>query len=147
MARYVAGALTTAGSTTLPVFALVGGTTVVARIREIGVFNTTATAVALKLCRLSTAGTPGTTITPASLPVFDPAGSLVTVRNTYSGTAPTTTDLGYRVQLGAAVGSGFVWTWDDWELTTDKVASNGIGALVENGTGQALQFYIKWYEG
>lgn len=146
MARFVAGALSSAGSTTLPVFALVGSATVVARVREIGIFNTTATAVAIKLARLSTAGTPGASITPAALPAFDPATSGVTVRNTYT-VAPTTTDLGFRAVLGAAVGSGFVWTWDDWELTTSAVANSGIGALVENGTGQALQFYVKWYEG
>jgi hypothetical protein len=132
MARYSAGALTTAGSTTLPVCALVG--------------TTTATAVALKLVRLSTAGTPGATVTPAALPGFDPATSLMTFRNTYT-VAPTTTDLGFRCVLGAAVGSGFVWTFDDFELTTAAVASSGIGVMVDNGTGQALQVYMKWYEG
>lgn len=146
MARFSAGALTGAGTTALPLIALVGGTTVVARIREIGITNTTATAAAYKLCRLSTAGTPGATITQAALPGFDPATSLVTIRNTYT-VAPTITDLGYRAQLGAAIGSGFVFTFDDWELTTAAVANSGIGVVVENGTGQPLQVYMKWYEG
>lgn len=145
MARFVAGGLTTAGSTTLPIIALVGGTTVLARIREIGLFNTTATAVALKLCRISTAGTPGTTLTASAMNT-DPAAAVATVRNTYTSTAPTTTDLGFRCQLGAAIGSGFVFTFDDFDLTTLVAANAGVGVLVENGTGQALQAYIKWYE-
>ena len=57
--RYSAGLLTTAGSTTLPIAALVGASTIRPRVWEIGVFNTTATAVALKLVRMTTAGTPG----------------------------------------------------------------------------------------
>lgn len=145
MARYAAGGLTTAGSTTLPVFALLGGTTVVARIREIGVFNTTATAVALKLVRVTTAGTPGATLTSQPIGI-DPNASVALLKNTYSSTAPTTVDLGYRCVLGAAVGSGFVWTFDDWDLTTLLAANSAIGAVVENGTGQALQMYVKWFE-
>jgi hypothetical protein len=100
MARFAAGGLTTAGSTTLPVFALIGGTGVLCRIREIGVFNVSSVAVALKLCRLSTAGTPGATLTAAALNT-DPATAVDVLKNTYT---------------------------------------------VENGTGQALQAYVKWYE-
>jgi hypothetical protein len=145
MARFAAGGLTTAGSTTLPVFALLGGTTVVARIREIGVFNTTTTAVALKLCRVTTAGTPGATLASQATGI-DPNASVALLKNTYTSTAPTTVDLGFRSILGAAVGSGFVWTFDDWDLTTLLAANSAVGALVENGTGQALQCYVKWYE-
>jgi hypothetical protein len=145
MARFVAGGLTTAGSTTLPLFALVGGTTVVARIREIGVFNTTTTPVALKIVRLTTAGTPGATLA-AQASGIDPNAAVATLKNTYSGTAPTLVDLGFRCVLGAAIGSGFVWTFDDWDLTTLLAASSGVGVVVENGTGQALQAYVKWYE-
>jgi hypothetical protein len=145
MARFAAGGLTSAGSTTLPIFGLLGGTTVVARIREIGVFNTTTTAVALKLCRITTAGTPGATLTSQATGI-DPNASVALLKNTWSSTAPTTVDLGYRCVLGAAIGSGFVWTFDDWDMTTLLAANSAIGALVENGTGQALQCYVKWYE-
>lgn len=146
MPGFVAGGLTTAGSTTLPVVALVGSASVRCRIREIGVFNTTSTAVALKLCKLTTAGTPGSTLTAASLDPADPAANVGVLKNTYSSTAPTTSDLGFRCVLGAAVGSGFVWTFEDFELTTLVAANSGIGILVENGTGQALQTYFKWRE-
>lgn len=146
MAIFSAGFLTSAGSTTLPVWALVGSAAVKPRILEIGVFNTTSTAVALKLCRLSTAGTPGTSATSAGIDGTDPEAAVAVLKNTYSSTAPTTTDLGYRCVLGAAVGSGFVWTFNDQEMVVTVAANAGIGMLVENGTGQALQVYVKWRE-
>lgn len=146
MSLYAAGGLSTAGSTTLPVFALVGSASVACRILEIGVFNTTSTAVALKLCRLTTAGTPGTSLTVDKMNPQDPAANVGALRNTYSSTAPTTSDAGFRCVLGAAVGSGFVWTFADYEMQTLVAANAGVGCLVENGTGQAIQFYVKWKE-
>jgi hypothetical protein len=128
------------------VVALVGSAGVKAGVLEIGVFNTTATAVALKLCRLTTAGTPGATLTAAGLEPSNPLASVAVLKNTYTSTAPTTSDLGFRCVLGAAVGSGFVWTFRDGEFDTLVAANAGIGILVENGTGQALQTYWKWRE-
>jgi hypothetical protein len=145
MARFSAGGLTGAGSTTLPLVALVGTAGVHARVREIGVFNTTATAVALKLVRLTTAGTPGSTFTSQNGSV-DPTASIALLKGTYTSTGPTLVDMGYRCVLGAAVGSGFVWTFEDFDLTTLIAANAGIGIVVENGTGQALQTYWKWLE-
>jgi hypothetical protein len=146
VSTFSAGGLTTAGSTTLPVFALVGSASVLCRVLEIGVFNTTATAVALKLCRLTTAGTPGSTLTSDKMNPADPTANVGLLKNTYSSTAPTTSDAGFRTVLGAAVGSGFVWTFADWEFCTLVAANAGIGCLVENGTGQALQCYVKYRE-
>lgn len=145
MARFAAGVLTTAGSTTLPIFALTGGTTVRPHIVEIGVSNTTATAVALKLVRLSTAGTPGATAT--SNQVTDPEGpaSIALAKGTYTVTA-TNTDLGYRCVLGAAIGSAFIWTFGDAGLVIPATANAGVAILVENGTGQACQAYCVWDE-
>lgn len=145
MARFAAGVLTGTGSITLPIFALTGGTTVRPHIVEIGVSNTTATAVALKLVRLSTAGTPGSTAT--SNQVTDPEGpaSIALAKGTYTVTA-TMTDLGYRCVLGATIGSAFIWTFGDAGLVIPATANAGVGILVENGTGQACQAYAVWDE-
>lgn len=145
MARYSAGGLTTAGSTTLPIAALTGGTTVRPKIREIGVFNTTATAVALKLARLTTAGTPGSTLASEPHADEEPA-SVALLKNTYSSTGPTLVDLGYRCVLGAQVGSAMIWTFSEPGLAIPAVANSGIGIVVENGTGQACQVYFVWDE-
>lgn len=146
MARFAAGVLTTAGSTLLPIFALTGGTTVRPHITEIGVSNTTSTAVALKLCRITTAGTPGSTATSSQ--VTDPEGpaSIALAKGTYTSTGPTLVDLGYRCVLGATVGSAFIWTFGDAGLVVPATASNGVGIVVENGTGQACQCYVVWDE-
>ncbi len=144
MPRYSGGALTSAGSTTLPLMALTGGTTVRPKIVEIGVSNTTATAVALKLCRISTAGTPGSTITPEKVTDPEGAANVAVLKQTYTSTGPTITDLGYRCQLGAAIGSGWVWTFSG--LAVPATANAGIGVVVENGTGQACQIYVVWDE-
>ena len=146
MSKAVAGLTTSAGSTTLPICALVGGTGGRIRITEIGVFNTTTTAVNLVLCRLSTAGTPGTAATSRLTDQGDAATLVGTLRNTYTGTAPTTTELGIGFPLGAAVGSGLIMTFPDDTLTISATANSAIGLLVESGTGQACRVWFRWAE-
>lgn len=146
MARFVAGLTTSAGSTTLPIAALVGGTGARIRIYEIGVFNTTTTAVNLVLCRLSTAGTPGTSATSRLLDQSDAQTTTGVLKNTYTSTAPTTAELGIGFPLGAAIGSGMILTFSDNELVIEKVANSAIGFLVESGTGQACRLWMKWIE-
>lgn len=146
MSKAVAGLTTSAGSTTLPICALVGGTGGRIRITEIGVFNTTATAVNLVLCRLSTAGTPGTAATSRLTDQADAATLVGTLRNTYTGTAPTTTELGIGFPLPAAVGAGLIMTFPDDTLTISATANSAIGLLVESGTGQACRVWFRWAE-
>lgn len=145
MARYSAGVLTGAGSTTLPIISLYSGASVGPKIREIGVFNTTSTAVALNLVRLTSAGTQGASQTEAK---HDPdsAAASCDCRATHTGAPTLGDDLGYRASLGAAVGSGVIWTFGDTGLRVATGAANGIGVIVENGTGQACQAYIVWDE-
>jgi hypothetical protein len=143
--RYSAGLLTTAGSTTLPIIALVGASTIRPRIWEIGVFNTTATAVALKLVRMTTAGTPGTAASAIATHIPEDSAPVAAVRGTYSVTA-TMTDAGYRCVLGAAVGSGCIWTFGDSGFVLPAATAAGVGIVVENGTGQACQAYFVWSE-
>lgn len=146
MPRYSAGVKTGAGSTTLPLISLYASAAVGAKIREIGAFNTTATAVDIKLTRMTTAGTQGAGLTEAPHDPDGPAASCTAV-TTHSGTAPTLgADLGYRASLGAAIGAGVIWTFGDQGIRIAVGTGNGIGILIENGTGQALQAYIVWDE-
>lgn len=146
MSRYAAGGLTTAGSTTLPLASIYSSASGRIFITEIGVFNTTATAVALKLVRLTTAGTRPTAWTSAPESLEDTAAAIGLVYGTHTVAPTLGADLGTRVVLGAAVGSGIVWTWPDRTLTVTATANAGIGLIVENGTGQPCQFYVKWGE-
>lgn len=146
MPRYSAGVKTGAGSTTLPIISLYGVANIGAKIREIGVFNTTAIAVDIKLVRITTAGTQGSGLTEAKHDPNTPAASC-TAFTTHSSTGPTLgDDLGYRASLGAAVGAGVIWTFGDTGLIVPTGTGNGIGVIVENGTGQACQAYIVWDE-
>lgn len=142
MSRYASGILTTAGSTTLPIFSIYGAATGRPYINEIAIWNTTSTAVALRLVRLTTAGTRGTTITPSPLSMEDPAPAIASCYGTHTVAPTLGVDLGYRVVLGASVGSGVIWTWPDRVLTISATANAGIGVIVENGTGQACQVYV-----
>jgi hypothetical protein len=143
--RYSAGLLTAAGSTTLPIAALVGASTIRPHIWEIGVFNTTAVAVALKLVRMTTAGTPGAAASAIATHVPEDSAPVGAVRGTYTVTA-TMTDAGYRCVLGATVGSGCIWTFGDSGLVIPAVTAAAVGIVVENGTGQACQAYFVWSE-
>jgi hypothetical protein len=145
MAAYTVSAVTTAGSTTLPIISLYGSTTVRPKIREIGLFNTTTTAVALKVVRVTTTGTQGTALTEMPLIPEDPA-AVATAHNTHS-VAPTITtgDLA-RVDLGASIGSGVILKWERPGLGIPATANNGVAVVVATGTGQAVDATIVWEE-
>lgn len=145
MGRYSVGARAAgAGSATLPIGSLYAPTGSGGRVREIHVCNTTATAVAVAVCRLTTTGTQGSALTEAS---HDPAGPppLMTGFQTHSG-APTLADLGYRAVLGAAVGSAYIWTFGADGLVIPAGTSQGIGIYIATGTGQILDFTFVWDE-
>jgi hypothetical protein len=145
MARFSAGVKTTAGSTTLPIISIYSIAGVAPKIREIGVFNTTTNAVDLKLVRLTTAGTQGAVITEAK---YDPdsASASCTAFTTHSGAPTLGDDLGYRVTIADAIGAGVIWTFGDTGIRVPVGVTNGVGVIVENGTGQACQAYIVWDE-
>jgi hypothetical protein len=146
MARYVAGAKAAgAGSTTLPSGSLYAAAATAAKLREVGIFNTTATAVDFRLVRLSITGTQGAALTENNYDLASAAASACQAFNTHTVTA-TATDLGYRASLGAAIGAGVIWTFGDSGLVIPVGTSNGIGIEVENGTGQIVQFYFVWDE-
>jgi hypothetical protein len=119
-------------------------------LREVGCFNTTATAVAVFLTRVTDTGTQGAGQTEARHNMKGPP-ALCTVFTTHTGNVTLGEDLGYRAQLGAAVGSGVIWTFGDSGLVIGaadavEAVTNGIGLILENGTGQALQAYMVWDE-
>lgn len=145
MARYSAGVKTSAGSTTLPIASLYSAASVGAKLREVGVFNTSNTQVDVKLVRLTTAGTQGTGLTEAK---YDPdsAAASCTAFTTHSVAPTLGDDLGYRATLGAAAGAGVIWTFGDSGIRIPTGTANGVGVIIENGTGQACQVTLVWDE-
>jgi hypothetical protein len=147
MAVYAVGARTTnAPTATLPAISLYATAAVTFSLLEIGISNTTATACVVGLCRLTTAGTQGTGLTEASLGQGGVAATCTAVQS-HTGTAPTLVDLGYRWSLGAAIGSGVIWTFQNGELEVVLGTGNGVGIYCPTGTGQIVDVYMKWMEG
>jgi len=105
MARHSVGAISIgAGSVTLPLLSLYSAAGTGPRIREVGVSNTTGVAVAIKLIRLTATGTQGATLTEAE---WDDTASppLAEGFNTHTVNPTLGNDLGFRIVLGATVGS------------------------------------------
>ena len=147
MGRFVTGgrAVTTTPSASIPLGSLYGAAARQLKIVEIGVFNTTTTAVAVGLARLTTAGTVGSATTIAKLDIADAQTPTGVGYLTHSA-GPTLTMLPYRAILGAAVGAGFVWTFGGNGLIVPATANNGVGIVIPDGTGQFCDFYFVWDE-
>ena len=150
MARFSAGVRATAGTSLRPMMSLYSPAASTGALREVGVFNATSTAVEIFLTRLTTTGTQGAGLTEA---VQNPKGppALCTAFTTHTADATLGDDLGYRAVLGAAVGSSVIWTFGDSGLIIGlpdavELVTNGIGVILETGTGQICQCYMVWDE-
>lgn len=149
MARFSAAFKSTgAGSSTLPLGSMWATAAVRPRVVEVGVFNTTTTAVEVQLVRFSAGtGTKGSAITS----VYEDDNSqaaVTTVANTHTVT-PTTISAALRqATLGAAAGSGLIWTFGGGKtpgLVVPNSTTDGLGIIVV-GTGQILDISFTWDE-
>jgi hypothetical protein len=146
VARFASGFRTAgAGSTTLPIASIYAVATRTPRIFQVGVFNTTATAVSMALRRATTVGTTGAA--RDELPVDDPvAVALATVVDTHT-VGPTLTAGAIRTAtLGAAIGSGVIWTFSERGLEVPAATTNGLCIVPLTGTGQICDIYLEWAE-
>lgn len=145
MARHgVSGRMSAAPTATLPGVSLYSpaGSGIV--VREIGVFNSTATANVISVRRLSTTGTQGGGIT--EFEYSEGSAVLGTAFDAHS-VAPTLVAGVIRYgAIGGAVGAGYVWTFGENGLLIAAGTGQGIGFLCPTGTGQILDYYIDWDE-
>ena len=145
MRLYSAGATSTnAGTAARPVGGLMAVASREGFIREIGIFNTTAVACAFRIARVTAAGTPGTALGEERYETTDVAADC-TAFNSWSADATISADSLRRIQLGAAVGSGGVFTFGSRGIHIPAGTANGVG-IVPIGTGQVVEFYIDWAE-
>ncbi len=147
MPRFSAGGRSTiAPSATLPCASLYATAAVRPSIVEIAVFNTTATALAVALQRLSTAGTQGTAISIVAEDAPEQT-AVATPKNGHTVGPTITAGVLRQASLGAAIGSGVIWTWpDNHPLEIAAATTNGVGITCPTGTGQVLDFYFTWIE-
>lgn len=144
MARFAVAGRTSAVPTAVRGPSVYATTAVKPRIREIGVFNTTATAMAVAIARASATGTQGAGLTEVCLD-DDVHVAIATGFNTH--TADATVGAAIRqASLGALIGAGVIWTFGDDGLVLDNATTAGIVIICPTGTGQHLDFYIEWVE-
>jgi hypothetical protein len=148
MARFTAAWRTAgAGSTTLPIASLYATAAVRPRLVEVGVFNSTATAAVVKLARLTTAGTQGSGIT-AAYEDDNSQSAVATAKDTHT-VGPTITNALRQASLGAAIGSGVIWTFGGGKtpgLVIPNTTADGIGLVIATGTGQVCDVAFVWDE-
>jgi hypothetical protein len=147
MSRFSMGGIASAAATaTLPAVTLAAAAGSGCRLREIGIFNTTATAFYAALRKFSTAGTRGSAV--SSIPE-DPgsAAAACTGADANTSTAPTLTAGTFRIAtLPAAIGGGVIWTFGDNGLILPAGTGNMLGILCPSGTGQVFTYYFAWDE-
>jgi hypothetical protein len=137
-----------AGSDTLPFAGLRSGTTTnTPRLLEVKVFTTAANASRIRIVRLTSAGT-ATAITLNKMHEAQ-VGAEATPVHTYTSTAPT---LGTDIDIGAvgaAIGSGFHYTYyGEVRLFIPPGATNanGIGLLEVADTANTYDGAFIWEE-
>jgi hypothetical protein len=152
--RYEAGNTSTIVTATadLPLVAIRAPTTEIARLLELGVFLTSATATRLGLARATTVSvTPGTTKPGRAIFPGTPAAPLAdsgTLLVSSWGTGPViSTNYLRKISLPATIGAGFIWTWPvdrplivgDGENISELVLANLVA--VAPGT---FDYYAVW---
>lgn len=147
MARFSAGGIASAAATaTLPAVTIAGAATGGGRLRELGIFNTTATTFYASLRLFSTAGTRGSAVN--SIPEARLSGpALCTVADANTSTAPTLVNGVLRIiAMPAAIGGGVIWAFGDSGLEISAATSSMLGILCPSGTGQVFTYSFTWDE-
>jgi len=145
MARFsIAGRSTVAGTSVRAIASLFAIASRTMKLREVGVFNTTSTALAVALVRFTNATGVGAGLTEVP---YDEAGPAPNGTGFAGHTADGAVGAAIRqASLPAAVGGGVIWTFGDTGLIVAAGTANGVGIICPTGTGQILDYYFDWDE-
>lgn len=145
MRASVAGRSTVVGTSLRAVASVFATATQGFALREVGVFNTTATEVAVSLVFFTNATGVGAVLTEVQ---WNQALIPAPVMTAFAGhTADGAVSSAVRqATLGAVKGSGVIWTFGDEGLVVKIGTANGIGIICPTGTGQILDYYYDWIE-
>lgn len=141
MRHSIAGRSTIAGTTVRALFSLFSVASVGAKIREVGVVNTTSTALAVALVRFTNATGVGAGLTEANYDPANPAQCTGFAGHTADGAVG---EVFRQASIGAAIGAGVVWTFGDSGLLIPVGTANGIGVIIPTGTGQICDYWLDW---
>ena len=135
---------TGAGSTTLPLGSLYAPAGNRLILKEVHVFNTTATATDMALRAFTATGTQGSGITevehdPGSPPV------LGTVFDSHTVTPTITAGSLAVASMAAAIGAAVMWIFNKG-IIIPAGTGNGVGVMPLTGTGQICDLTFIWEE-
>src|SRR6266498_1393932 len=136
-------AIYSAGTTTLPIFSILSTAAITPVIKEIALFNTTATACTYRLV-YHTSGTLGATVTAFNHRTGAAATPLCLAKQLATVAVTIGANTGYRMVLGAAIGSGVIIPVMD--VTGTITGTTPCLGLVPVGTGQVCEVRITWEE-
>ena len=114
------------------------------KLVEVGVYNTTTTALAIALARFTAATNVGAGQTEGEYD-NDSVPPLATVFAGHSGDG-TVGQILRQGTLGAAAGAGVIWTFGNGGIVVPSGTTNGIGIIVPTGTGQICDIEFTWDE-
>lgn len=145
MARFsIAGRSTVAGTSVRAIASIFSVASYNFKLLECGVFNTTSTAVAVALVRFTNATGVGAGLTEVA---WDEEHPLPQCTGFAGHTADGAVGSPIRqASLGAAVGSGVIWTFPQDGVEVKTGTANGVGIICPTGTGQILDYYFDWEE-
>lgn len=143
MRHSIAGRATVVGTNLRAIASLFSAANNGGTLREVGLFNTTATSVVVALARFTAATNVGAGLTEADYDLDMPAVMTGFAGHTGDGSVGAV----YRqATIGAGVGNGVIWTFGDCGIRIPKGTANGIGVIIPTGTGQILDYYFDWDE-
>lgn len=115
-----------------------------ARVLEIGLFSTAATALTLEVARSTTLGTASTTVVPIAGDPSDPAATLVV--GTAWSAAPAATGVGVRgMTIPPNAGAGVIWSFGLGDLVI-AVSSSLVIMNRGGAAGPICRGYITYVE-
>ncbi len=145
MPRYSFGMRGTVVGTSLrAMMSLYGIANIGCRLVEVGVYNTTTTALAIALARFTNATNVGAGQTEGEYDENAPAPSC-TIFAGHTGDGGVGQIL-RQASLGAAIGAGVIWTFGGGGIIIQPGTANGLGILVPTGTGQICDLEFTWDE-
>lgn len=147
MARYTVGTRSSgAGTTARPLGGVMAVASRSCHVREVGVFNTTTTAVALRIAKITAVGTPGAALTEEKYHGSDGDAPDITGFDTWSADATINAGNIRVATLGAAIGAGAIFTFAEPGVYIPAGTGNGLGIVLATGTGQICDWYMEWDE-
>jgi|SRR5215472_2285611 len=145
MRASIAGRSTVAGTSVRAIASLFSIANKGFRLREVGVANTTSTAVAVALVRFTNATGVGAGLTEVAWD--DDKDGIIQITGFAGHTADGAVGSPIRqFTLGAVAGSGVIWTFGDIGFEVKAGTANGVGIICPTGAGQILDYYYDWEE-